>query len=86
MHRILWTKHAIQRQADWEKKLGITKEEVEEILQGSRHVVEGDLEVRVAQSLRSNGIVRIPFVESKGTRKVITVYWTSKVEKYWKEK
>ena len=34
---------------------------------------------------RGNGLLRVPFVEAEGERKILTVYWTSKVEKYWRE-
>ena len=30
--RVIWTKHAEERQMEWEKKLGITKVEVENVL------------------------------------------------------
>ena len=29
-------------------------------------------------------LLRVPFVEIEGRRKVLTVYWTSKIERYWK--
>ena len=80
------TKHAENRQKEWERKLGITREEVEAVLNNAEQVVPGDMNVRVAQARKHGGILRVPFVEEKGRRKVITVYWTSKVEKYWKEK
>jgi len=41
--------------------------------------------VLVAQAKTRNGLLRVPFVEIEGNRKVLTVYWTSKVERYWKE-
>jgi hypothetical protein len=45
-------------------------------------IVPGDRGVSVAQGLRGEGLLRVPFVETGGGRKVLTVYWTSKVEKY----
>ena len=83
--RIIWTRHAEERQKEWEKKLGITRGEVEDVLRNPEQIVPGDREASVAQSRRGNGLLRAPFVEIAGTRKVLTVYWTSKVEKYWKE-
>ena len=56
------------------------------MLNKAEQVVPGDMNVRVAQVRKHGGILRVLFVEEKGKRKVITVYWTSKVEKYWKEK
>jgi len=83
--RIIWTRHAEDRQQEWEKRLGITHREVEEALRDPEQIVSGDLDVLVAQARRGKGLLRIPFVEVVGDRKVLTVYWTSKVEKYWKE-
>ena len=55
---------------------------MEEILNNPEQIVPGDLDVLVAQTRRASGLVRVPFVESEGMKRVITVYWTSKVEKY----
>jgi hypothetical protein len=30
--------------------------------------------------------MRVVFVETEDARKILTVYWTSRVERYWKEK
>ena len=63
------------------KKLGV---EVEAILSNPEQVVPGDMDALVAQTRILNGLLRIPFAEIGESRKVLTVYWTSKVEKYWK--
>ena len=83
--KIIWTRHAEERQEEWQKKLGITRQEVEDLLRDPEQVVPGDLEALVAQARRGNGLLRVPFVEAEGERKILTVYWTSKVEKYWRE-
>ncbi|MBC8262968.1 MAG: DUF4258 domain-containing protein [Anaerolineales bacterium] len=83
--KIIWTRHAEERQEDWRKKLDITRQEVEDLLRDPEQVVPGDLEALVAQARRGNGLLRVPFVEAEGERKILTVYWTSKVEKYWRE-
>jgi hypothetical protein len=83
--KIVWTRHAEERQEEWQKKLGITRQEVEDLLRDPEQVVPGDLEALVAQARRGNGLLRVPFVEAEGERKILTVYWTSKVEKYWRE-
>jgi hypothetical protein len=83
--KIIWTRHAEERQKEWEKKLGITRQEVENMLRKPEQTVPGDRDALVAQARRGNGLLRVPFVEVEGNRKVMTVYWTSKVEKYWKE-
>jgi general stress protein 26 len=48
-------------------------------------IVSGDVDVLIAQTKTHNGLLRAPFVEVGNNRKVLTVYWTSKVERYWKE-
>jgi hypothetical protein len=83
--KIIWTRHAEERQEEWRKKLGITRQEVEDLLRDPEQVVPGDLEALVAQERRGNGLLRVPFIETERGRKILTVYWTSKVEKYWRE-
>lgn len=80
---IIWTIHAEERQKEWQKTLGITKEEVEESLKDPGQIVQGDMEIKVAQSKTRSGLLRVPFKEVENDRKVLTVYWTSKVKKYW---
>ena len=82
---IIWTGHARDRQKQWHKKLGVTEEEVEELLKSPPQVVPGDRDVLVAQARRGSGLLRVPFVNAEGSRKVVTIYWTSRVEKYWKD-
>lgn len=83
--KITWTRHAEDRQKEWEKRLGVTRQEVEDLVSHSEQIVPGDINVLVAQTRSRNGLLRAPFVEIEGKRKVLTVYWTSKVERYWKE-
>jgi len=83
--KVIWTKHARERQKEWEKKLGITKEQVEDVLQNPDQVVTGYQNTLVAQSRWGGGLLRVPFIEVKEGRKILTFYWTSKVEKYWRE-
>lgn len=82
--KIIWTKHAEERQKDWERILGVSRQEVEDLLNDPEQIVPGDLGAFVAQRRRGNGLLRAPFVEFENERKILTVYWTSKVEKYWK--
>ncbi|GJQ23522.1 MAG: hypothetical protein HBSAPP01_13120 [Candidatus Brocadia sapporoensis] len=83
--KILWTKHVEERQKEWEKKLGITKQAVEDLVNSPEQIVPGDMDALVAQKRVQNGLLRAPFVEMGKSRKILTVYWTSKVERYWKE-
>lgn len=83
--RIIWTGHASDRQKEWQKKLGITRAEVEALLQSPEQVVPGDRGIRVAQGRRDNGLLRVAFVDTERNRKIVTMYWTSKATKYWQE-
>ncbi len=83
--RIVWTKHAEERQKEWERKKGITRLEVEALLKKPEQIVPGDMDTLIAQSRKHSGLLRVPFKEIGDTRKVITIYWTSKIEKYWRE-
>ncbi len=83
--KIIWTRHAEEREEEWRKKLGITRQEVEDLIRDPEQVVPGDLKAFVAQAKRGNGLLRVPFVEAEGERKILTVYWTSRVGKYWRE-
>lgn len=80
---IIWTKHAEDRQKQWENKRGITRQKVEAIVRGPEQIVPGDMDVLVAQTKVDNGLLRAPFADISGNRKILTVYWTSKVERYW---
>lgn len=83
--KIIWTKHAEERQKEWERKLRITQSEVEDLLRSPQQIVPGDMDAFVAQSKSRNGLLRVAFKDTEKGRKILTVYWTSKVEKYWKE-
>ena len=83
--KIIWTRHAEERQKEWEKKLAITREEVENLLCQPEQVVPGDREVLIAQTIRGKGLLRAAFIEGENRqKKVLTLYWTTKIEKYWK--
>ena len=73
------------RQSEWQKKKEITKAEFESVVISPEQIVRGDLNAFVAQSKFKNGLIRVPFLEISGTRKILTVYWTSKVSRYWQE-
>lgn len=42
--KITWTRHARERQSEWQKKLGITREEIEDLLRNPAQVVPGDID------------------------------------------
>ncbi len=70
----IWTRHATDRQREWEHKLRITRQEVEHLLTAPEQVVAGDRGVSVAQGRRGSGLLRVPFVDTEGGRKILTVY------------
>ena len=84
--KVIWTKHSKARQKEWEKILQISIEEIEDCVENPEQIVPGDMDVLVAQNRTRGGLLRVPFVEFGESRKIITIYWTSKVEKYWKER
>lgn len=84
--KIVWTKHAEERQKEWERERGSTRQEVEEAIMKPEQVVYSDQGICIAQVRTENGLLWAPFIEEKGARKVLMVYWTSKIDKYWQEK
>jgi hypothetical protein len=83
MH-IVWTKHAEERQQQWQQRLEITGEEVETVLMSPQQIVAED-DVLVAQSRRGEGLLRVVFVEIGNTKRILTLYWTNQVNRYWQE-
>jgi hypothetical protein len=82
----LWRRHAEERQQEWQTKLGVTREEVEEDLRHPEQIVAGDQSALIAQSLRDDGLLRVPFLSVGEDRKILTVYWTSRIGRYWKDR
>lgn len=82
---IIWTMHADERVRRWHRKKGVTREVVEEVLRKPEQVVAGDLNTLVAQRRWQGGLLRVPFVEVQEGRKVLTVYWTSRTARYWRD-
>jgi len=83
--KIIWTKHAEHRQKEWEKTHGITRQQIEDIVTNPEQIVPGDMDVLIAHAKVGKGLLRVPFLHSGAFRKLLTVYWTSKIDKYWKE-
>jgi hypothetical protein len=82
--KIVWTKHAEERQQQWQQRLEITREEVEMVLTNPQQIVIED-DVMVAHSQRGNGLLRVVFVEIGNTKRILTLYWTNQVKRYWQE-
>ena len=81
----VWTQHAEERQQQWEQRLSITRQEVEAVVINPEQIIPGDEGVLVAQSRRGNGLLRVPYVKIGSTRRILTVYWTNQVKRYWQE-
>ncbi|MGD1903620.1 MAG: DUF4258 domain-containing protein [Geitlerinemataceae cyanobacterium] len=80
--KIQWTRHAEERQRQWQQRLGITADDVESVLTDPEEVVpEGD--VLVAQSRYGDGLLRVVFAEVGSATRIITLYWTNQVKRYW---
>lgn len=82
--KVYWTKHAEERQQQWQQRLNITREEVEVVLMNPQQIVFED-DVMVAHSRRGNGLLRVVFVEIDSTKRILTVYWTNQTKRYWQE-
>jgi hypothetical protein len=82
--QIIWTKHAEERQQQWQQRLEITREEIETVVTQPQQIVTED-EVLVAQSIRGNGLLRVVFADIGNTRRIITLYWTNQINRYWQE-
>ena len=74
--QIRWTKHAEERQQQWQQKLDIIREEIEAILTNPQQIITED-NALIAQSIRGNGLLRIVFADFGDTQKTITLYWTN---------
>lgn len=68
----------------WHQRLEITSEEVEMVLMNPQQVMVED-DVLVAQSRRGEGLLRVIFVEIGNTKRILTLYWTNQVNRYWQE-
>jgi hypothetical protein len=82
---VVWTDHAQQRLAEWSRRREITREAIEAIVRSPAQVVAGHAGLQVAQSKMENGLWRVPFFDLEGGRKIVTVYWTSRINRYWEE-
>ena len=80
---IVWTTHAYERQVEWEKNRGITREQIERLVRDPEQIAPGYRDALVAQARSGGGLLRVPFVEVGEQRKLLTVYWTSRIDKYW---
>jgi Domain of unknown function (DUF4258) len=83
--QVVWSKHAEERQQQWQQRFNITRAEVEELVLNPQQTVAED-DVLVAQSRRGDGLLRVVFVEIGNTKRILTLYWTNQVKRYWQGK
>jgi hypothetical protein len=67
---IAWTRHAEQRQLEWQRTLGVTREEVEDLVAHPMQIVPGDGNAQIAQAPRGTGLLRVVFVETTEHRSI----------------
>jgi len=56
---------------------------VEALVEAPEQIVRGDEDARIAQVRRGQGLLRAVFLEIGGGRKILTLYWTSCVNRCW---
>jgi hypothetical protein len=61
------------------------KRDVDATVSNPPQLIDGYGDTKIAQDKWGDGVLRIVFVEGPGFRKIVTLYWTSKVVKYWRE-
>lgn len=68
---------------------GIDRRDILDVLKSPGQVLSAKKGKKVAQKKLSReekeGLLRVIFEEKVDTKVVVTVYWTSKIEKYWRE-
>jgi len=81
--KLQYTKHA---EATLEER-EIAKETVEELIRDPQQVIKGKGNKQIVQGIMNRAnqefLLRVVYIEAAGTTKVITAYWTSKIDKYW---
>ena len=70
--QVLWTKHAEARQCQWQQRLGITREDVEDVVQYPQQIIYDN--ETIAQSLYGKGLLRVVLIEIGDTRRILTLY------------
>jgi len=86
MQKIEFTKYSeLQTQ-----ERNIEKQDVIDTLQSPEQILLGKRGREIAQNKLKRegeeGLLRVIFEEKADTKIVITAYWTSKIEKYWRQK
>jgi len=83
--QIIWTKHAEERQQQWQQtRPEITREAIETVLSYPEQIVLED-ESLIAQSKFGTGLLRVVFIELGNSKRIITFYWTNQIKRYWQE-
>ena len=82
---IIWTKHAEERQQQWQQQRPeINREAIEAVLRYPEQVVTEN-DSLIAQSKFGTGLLRVVFIELGNSKRILTFYWTNQVKRYWQE-
>ena len=84
MQQIIWTRHAEERLSQWQLRFDLSRSEIELCVLSPEQVVQEE-EVQVAQSRYAGGLLRVVYADVAFTRRIITLYWTNQVSRYWVE-
>jgi hypothetical protein len=84
MRQIIWTQHAEERLRQWQMRFNLSESEIELCVLNPEQVVQED-DVQVAQSRYAGGLLRVVYADVALTRRIITLYWTNQVSRYWIE-
>ena len=83
--RIIWAEHVRERQKERFLSHAVSLSDVEIVVRTPEQTVAGEFGVVVAQSRLLGGLLRVPFVNIEGSRRIVTLHWTSKLSRYWRE-
>lgn len=84
MQQIIWTRHAEERLRQWQMRFDLSRSEIEACVLAPEQVIQEEA-VQVAQSRYAGGLLRVVYAEVAATRRIITLYWTNQVSRYWVE-
>jgi len=84
MKQIIWTRHAEERLRQWQMRFDLSGSDVELCVLNPEQVVQEE-DAQVTQSRYEGGLLRVVYADVSFTRRIITLYWTNQVSRYWVE-
>ncbi len=85
LEQLQYIYQGLRSKAQMGTQKGHTRLDVEQVIISPDQAVTGDLGIIVAQSRKGDGLLRIPYRATEEGLKVLTLYWTSKIDKYWEK-